>query len=362
MARWEEALDAKLDLYTFVQSPRGQNYIKGWLDAEVSSGHLNVREHYLEMVDRVAACAFIADPIWVDPDLQTLWEAAVPSFEPEPLHEQDLLTKCGFVYLPRPHYTTDVHGRRTSFRAFAWGTTMLDWTKDEPGPQKSIANFPGVLLFVFHQVGDADDYDNGRGDAVGYNEDGSTKYLDYHAGGMRRGDLILDFVYPWPYGAKVDEDGVRRLPLRHVRGDDYVFDPDAEGGVTGEAAPFGKRVNVIGPDNIEKHVQCLWRLMQQTIATRTEFAPTRRVGKRYEHAKVDSRKITVITLRKPSGTPTGNHRDVEWSHRWLVAGHWRQQPYPTLGITRQIWISPYIKGPEDRPLDVRKERVFELVR
>jgi hypothetical protein len=43
---------------------------------------------------------------------------------------------------------------------------------------------------------------------------------------------------------------------------------------------------------------------------------------------------------------------VEWSHRWMVRGHKRAQPYPSAGETRDIWIAPYIKGPGDKPLVV----------
>lgn len=354
VARWEEALDAQLDLYTFANSERGRRYILGWQRAELETGHLQVGGTEF-IADRVAQIAFLADPVWIDPDLQTVWEAAVPTFEPEALHPQDLIVEGGFAYLPRPHFTTDIHGRQTSFRAFAWGTTLLDWNKGE----ELRANFPGVLLMMFHQLGDRDDYDTGSA-MVSYDKDGAPD-LPYSTGQLRRGDLILDFVYPWPYGAIVDADGIRRLPLKQVGPELYVHDEKSDYGVAGSPGAVGK-LRTDGPDNIEKHVQCLWRLMAQTIATRTQVNPSRPVRRRLERAKVDARRITVIALRRPSSPGTGEHRTVEWSHRWLVAGHWRKQWYPSIGTHRQIWISPYVKGPEEAPLEVRKARVFELVR
>jgi hypothetical protein len=362
MARWEEALDAKLDLYTLVSSGRADRYLKGWVQAEQATGHLPTHDSWHDMADRLSTTAFNADPVWVDPDLQTVWEAAVPSFQPEALHAQDLITDCGFVYLPRPHTTRDLHGRTASFRAFGWATTMLDWRSGEDADEPWEANFPGVLVFVFHALGDVDHYDTGT--SMGrYNDDGTTMELAYANAGLRRGDLILDFVYPWPFGARIDEDGIRRLPLKHRPGgarDMYEVDPFGLHGVTGAAEATGER----SPDaeSIEQHVQCLWRLMQQTITTHTQFRATRPVRRRYERAKVDERAITVIQLRRPNTPAAGEHRDVEWSHRWLVAGHWRNQWYPTLKLHRQIWISPYVKGPEDAPLQVRKERVFALTR
>ena len=82
------------------------------------------------------------------------------------------------------------------------------------------------------------------------------------------------------------------------------------------------------------------------------------------HARPAARRIVpaVVTLRRPDAPSPHEHSDVEWSRRWVVSGHWRNQWYPSLGVHRQIWISPYVKGPEEAPLVVRKDRVFELVR
>jgi hypothetical protein len=58
---------------------------------------------------------------------------------------------------------------------------------------------------------------------------------------------------------------------------------------------------------------------------------------------------TGATVR-PAGTGS-----VDWQHRWLVRGHWRLQPYgPQRSLRRPTWIDPYVKGPEDKPLDVRQ--------
>ena len=51
-----------------------------------------------------------------------------------------------------------------------------------------------------------------------------------------------------------------------------------------------------------------------------------------------------------------------------AGGHWRKQPYVERDengekyvVRRQIYIAPYIKGPEGKPL-ILKRRAFELVR
>lgn len=43
----------------------------------------------------------------------------------------------------------------------------------------------------------------------------------------------------------------------------------------------------------------------------------------------------------------------EYSHRWVVRPHWRNQWYPSEGIHRPVFIEEYIKGPDDKPLLIR---------
>jgi hypothetical protein len=44
--------------------------------------------------------------------------------------------------------------------------------------------------------------------------------------------------------------------------------------------------------------------------------------------------------------------------QWVVRGHWRQQPYPSVHEVRPIFIEAYIKGPTDKPLKQPAPRVF----
>ena len=70
--------------------------------------------------------------------------------------------------------------------------------------------------------------------------------------------------------------------------------------------------------------------------------------------------ITVITLRRPKGTPSGEHRHVDWQQRWIVSAHWHTYHYAD--GPRQLWIAPFVKGPDDKPLVVRGARVFRVAR
>lgn len=72
--------------------------------------------------------------------------------------------------------------------------------------------------------------------------------------------------------------------------------------------------------------------------------------------------ITHVTLRRSSEANGEAGTDgFEYSHRFMVSGHWRHQFYPSKGRHELIWIDPYVKGPEDKPLII-KDRVYKLVR
>lgn len=53
----------------------------------------------------------------------------------------------------------------------------------------------------------------------------------------------------------------------------------------------------------------------------------------------------------------------DWNYSWMVRGHWRKQPYPSKGqgVYKHIFIRPYRKGPEDKPLR-GTEKVYAIVR
>lgn len=74
--------------------------------------------------------------------------------------------------------------------------------------------------------------------------------------------------------------------------------------------------------------------------------------------------VRVVELRRKQAKAehSGEHDAVDWSHQWIVSGHWRQQWYPSLNANRPRWIMPYVKGPEDKPLKPPRAKVFAVVR
>jgi hypothetical protein len=73
--------------------------------------------------------------------------------------------------------------------------------------------------------------------------------------------------------------------------------------------------------------------------------------------------VSVVVLRPAlSPEPSGTHRDVQWSHRWMVRGHWRNQYFPASKAHHVRWVRPHVKGPQDRPLLDTRPRVYDVSR
>lgn len=78
--------------------------------------------------------------------------------------------------------------------------------------------------------------------------------------------------------------------------------------------------------------------------------------------------IRVVQLRKreTSGThapsEAGEGAPVEWSCRWVVSGHWRNQFYRSTGERKLVYIMPFVKGPADKPFKPVAQTVYEVNR
>lgn len=74
--------------------------------------------------------------------------------------------------------------------------------------------------------------------------------------------------------------------------------------------------------------------------------------------------VSVVRLRRPAARPDGpaTFAEVDWSCRWVVHHHWRNQWYPADGVYRQIIIADYVKGPPDKPLRPPGRRIFSVDR
>lgn len=118
-------------------------------------------------------------------------------------------------------------------------------------------------------------------------------------------------------------------------------------------------------DEMARLLIAFWLLSQQRIAQAHVRQIDRHARRRAVRAnfEVPEDGIRVVTLRRLAPEPGAQAEpaEVDWSHRWIVGGHWRQQWYPSVEDHRPVWIAPHVKGPEDKPL-VLKDRVYRFSR
>jgi hypothetical protein len=129
------------------------------------------------------------------------------------------------------------------------------------------------------------------------------------------------------------------------------------------------------------YLNMLWMMLQMEI-TGIDRAVGIRGARRRAQRETGQGDVLVVTLRRArtgkASEPAGEHRDVEWSHRWLVQAHYRHHVAPPRDTWHQAipaadkkrctvcsgevsYVLPYIKGPDGTPLRIR-HRVNRLSR
>lgn len=318
-------MDQQLDLYRFWRSEAGRNAAEAFAESVSAENGRAYAETFLDPLAQIEASKmYLGDPIYVDPEMTDLIRFAAESFQPEPLHEHDLVTQTGFAVLPQPFQMIDRHGKRVSFRAFAW--MPVQFAARETG--KAIEQV-GIHLSLYSHIDDVVD-----GSLDDWMNDERNKEWDEQS--LRSFAAKLGTPYT----------------LAHMT--PWTFEKDVPASFRDVAEQWWRPV------------QAFFRLTMQTVGERYQQQPPRASRKRWQRSASkpqEDRYITVIRLRRPRGHGDGEAAStIEWQQRWIVNGHWRNQWYPSLNTHRQVWISPYVKGPEDKPLLVRKGRAFELVR
>jgi hypothetical protein len=110
-----------------------------------------------------------------------------------------------------------------------------------------------------------------------------------------------------------------------------------------------------------------WLLMGQRVAAEETLAPNRAVQRRLERTETPAAPVTIVTLRRPEPPDREDVElggsDTNWSCRWTVHEHWHWYWCGSKGRRRRrlMFVSDYVKGPEDKPLK-ESERVHVLSR
>jgi hypothetical protein len=298
MADWFKAAESQLLLHRWHSSEQGKHWMRAWTQ-RVCEGEPEKRRIYETLMLAEEHKLLTAESIWVSPEMCEIVQHARESFQPEPVLAQDFITQTGFVYFEQPLYMSDRHGHTVSMGAMSWCPFVI-----QEEPQSS-----GMALAIYSSAhADKDEF--------------SQTHQEYLKQGVPPLMPLLFSIVPFNEG---------------IEGDLY----DLDGSYT-------------GADEWWRTMQVALRLMQQRIADRYEERLPRPDRRRLQRAGSAIEDVLVIRLRRPAVKHhEGESEPQEWTHRWMVDGHWRWQPYAD-GVKRQIWIAPFVKGPEDKPLVIKR--------
>jgi hypothetical protein len=323
---WRDAFDAQMGMWRWLRSDFGHDTLHLRMADYARGLPPESRDLTVRLLSAEEGKLEAADPIFVSSEMCDLIEyASDPDirqpFLPEPLYVTDLPTPNGFLLYEKPFDILNRWDQPLRVTGFSWSPLLGTLPGDEQpaeskmdewlDPRGAENRVHGVALAIY----------------------GETNEASYRERGSPAPPVEIVHVTPWYFGMTFEGNEV-----------------DTEGKPTG--AGWWWRI-----------LQVTFRLMQQQIAVQHRQQsprPVRREAKRYG---LMDRDVLVVRLRRERSKPTEDeHGPANYSHRFIVSGHWRNQWYPASNEHRQIYISPYVKGDESLPLVVKPRRAFILNR
>lgn len=278
----------------------------------------------------------MAEAYFVSAEMMPLVNWAAAGLDDTDHYQRDLWpTDYGFLYFEDGLLGKEIWGRTTVTRAISWGRVgagMLDDAGNNVGA--------GTLLVFYTDITDkrdevnADVYDKQEAQNMG---DLHVHHIAFVSEEARVGSAIVNIK------EQLGGDEAADAYMKYAVGDMMLTD----------TAP-----------NKNRWLLALLMLLNQTVTSVERHEADRQTAKRFKRMNLPS-KYTVVRLRRHANANRQEGETlVQWTHRWVVRGHWRNQPYKDGdGSTayKRIWISPFIKGPDDAPLK-QSEKVYALVR
>lgn len=348
-----DILDSQVELIKWWQTPFAKIYADKFFEhtfeqnlnskgdiAMITAGHLNRASSYYVSAD-------MCDMIFALTRDENL---PVTNYGPE-----DLPSKDGFVVFEKPIYGPDKHGNLMQIRAYQWW-----WTEERLT----------LLSYADHA------YENSLPEPIDeYQRQGIEGGHDV-MGMVRRGLFHHQFscvdmkIVHWdimPKALAFMKDPEEALPAEMTKAIQKARD-------TGFSMPepyiiqgaSGKQYTLEDYSAFSGHrmLRAFGLIAKQRVAGRVGHLPDRAQRRRMEGLSFPPEVIEIL-LRREVKKPTREGMDddvpVQWSHRWLVEGHWRWQYYPSTDGHDWVYVSGYVKGPDDLPLVV-KDKIFKVIR
>lgn len=350
--RWEDAMVAQTQLLEWSESHDGLRYLRGFFESMNTKHHPSSRSDPGLLTAIQLEAVRTAEPVYVSHDVATLIDVARKTFEPEVLLPGDAFAPRGFMVFPRPILLDDMP------------PTPTNPLRATPQPELGHGFIPvrAVSWLPLH------------------NEDLSlgSFWISYYVHVQDEFDLADEWGIPSRFemtdagvpltGAAREE---RRAHARQMMPLSLVHMWQWSWGEGWGEWDSEERYDVMPDDSYEQMrerakqqlslVQVAWRLAAQLV--RTQERPVRQLWRDANRKGNRHKDVTVITLRRSRDgylPPDGDGEGV-LTYQFVVRGHWRNQWYPSLKDHRQVWIAPYVKGPEGTELRVT-ERAWEFTR
>ena len=331
---WHEAWEDRIDTCNWWKTPTAFEYatdqlvgVKGGVVELLENGEtLSPRRAGKYLALNKAAQLEKAQTFWIEPDMCSLIEHAAKSFETAVLTWDDLPAPSGFIELGKrwKSYSVEEYGGDVDIYV-----TAIAWRyEEEIKIERTDEVVPGISLDLYCTKTD-------YADLLRKDTNIDIDEIDFNVKSAGIPKLIPAHTAAWGMGIRYD--------------DPRYLGPNSTNYV-----------------DVRKYVHTLFTMLQQRIASRQIKTVPRQVyrGAKRKFKAAPSPEIEVVVLRRSSNPydKEGDSGDgIDWTHRWMVDGHWRNQWYPGLNSHKRIWIAPHVKGPEDKPLWI-KDKVYSLER
>jgi hypothetical protein len=264
---------------------------------------------------------------YVSDDMSALVAASAPSLPATTLTPELLPTKSGIAFFARPLMGTSAD-KDELFH-------LIDRDADDP--------LLNALVDVDLAREHRDDLDLVQVDALVWGDGEHLKMRTYRK----------PFVGISIYRALDFEGRIDWFPLGRT---DWTYGDDTEAAVDPGLIGHDRRLASMAEDR--RWMACLWLLASQARVGEQTAVPVERSARRRSQRAGYPADVRLIDVRRQAAAASdhddGEAHHVEWSHRWLVNPHWRQQAYgPGRSLRRPVFILPHVKGPADKPLVIK---------
>lgn len=329
-AAWRDALAQQMALWQWERSEMGVRWLSEHYEVTMRDMPAGTKKMIVGLYENESRKLFGADPIYVSREMCEVVRAAQETFQPEALLLTDLVSDAAFVYFAQPFEVRDRDELQTTIAAASWGP-LISLRPDET--ETSLSHEAMLERWRQQAIEQGERFKND-----------AARYVDGIA------LTIYANTKPKPWDERLQG---RRPALVPIHFTPWWF------GMTFEGNEWDEIGRPTGAAWWWRIVQTTMRLMQQRIAVRHEEHPDRALRREGARLRFLERKVLVVHLRRERSQehePSGE--SANYSHRFIVGAHWRNQWYPSLNAHRQIWIGDFVKGPLDKPLVIKPRRAF----